>query len=101
MIQDQGEVALIISTNHDTPNFPLIKASSDFHSPFPSHHNLCLKYIMASDLGPENHLKNNLDFDMSSFFSSVTPGSFHPINITDPVAIFAAKRKYKLVAQKT
>ncbi|ETW78897.1 hypothetical protein HETIRDRAFT_428667 [Heterobasidion irregulare TC 32-1] len=99
--QDQGEVALIISIDHDTPNFPLIEASSDFHSPSPSRRDLCLKYIMASDLGPENHLKNNLDSAMSSLFSSVVPGSFHSTNIVDPVAIFATKRKYKPVAQKT
>ncbi|ETW82681.1 hypothetical protein HETIRDRAFT_165449 [Heterobasidion irregulare TC 32-1] len=101
LIQDQGEVALIISTDHDTPHFPLIEASSDFHSPSPSRRDLCLKYIMASDLGPENHLKNNLDSDMLSLFSSVVPGSLHSTDIADPVAIFAAKRKYKPVAQKT
>ncbi|ETW75011.1 hypothetical protein HETIRDRAFT_108327 [Heterobasidion irregulare TC 32-1] len=56
---------------------------------------------MASDLGPENHLKNNLDSDMLSLFSSVVPGSFHSTNIADPVAIFATKYKYKPVAQKT
>ncbi|ETW76729.1 hypothetical protein HETIRDRAFT_53333, partial [Heterobasidion irregulare TC 32-1] len=38
---------------------------------------------------------------MSSLFSSVIPGSFHSTNIADPVAIFAAKCKYKPVAQKT
>ncbi|ETW83614.1 hypothetical protein HETIRDRAFT_46603, partial [Heterobasidion irregulare TC 32-1] len=38
---------------------------------------------------------------MLSLFSSVVPSSLHSTNIADPVAIFAAKRKYKPVAQKT
>ena len=118
MIADQGEVALVIAEDPYTHNSFFIEAVSEFSSCSPRLSDISLAYLSACDSRHEN-LKNIspslVDSLRATSLHSISPpipsrslSAPYPLipttspspNNSSPVAIFAAKRKYKPVAQK-
>jgi hypothetical protein len=118
LIDDQGDMAVIIDSDPDTPEQRFISSYMPFDSRSPSQDDLIISYLSACD-----HSTTRTDFSSLKYESPGTyaiPRSQSPppkasklnnaLDIpknnqttpspTEPLSMFAAKKKYKPVALK-